>query len=154
MSELLVEIVTLPPMRVAAALGFSESPEGDAHTALAKWAKAQGLLGKVYRTFGFNNPDPSPGSPKYGYELWITVGPEVEASGEIEIKNFSGGLYAVTRCQGIETIGAVWKNLVAWREASTYKCGHHQWLEEGIFPLGADLPPDKYVLDLYLPIAK
>lgn len=154
MSDLMVEIVTLPPMRVAAALGFSESPENDAHTMLAEWAQKQGLLDKVYHSYGFNNPDPSPGSSKYGYELWITVGPEVKVSGEIEIKDIPGGLYAVTRCRGIQTIGEVWKALAAWRETSKYKCANHQWLEEGLFPLGSDLPIEEYVLDLYLPIAE
>jgi hypothetical protein len=53
-----------------------------------------------YRTFGFNNPDPSPGSPNYGYEIWLGVGPDVEESPPIEIKQVVLGKYAVTRCVG------------------------------------------------------
>lgn len=157
MSELDVRIVTLEPLHVASALGYGESPEELAFGKLMPWAKEKGLLeekGK-HRIFGFNNPDPSKGSPNYGYEVWIEVGPEVEGEGEIEIKEFPGGLYAVTRCVvpkgNFEVIGATWKKLVAWREDSKYKCGKHQWMEESIM---LDLPDTEFVLDLYMPISE
>ena len=57
-------------------------------------------------------------------------GPEVQADAEVQIKQFGGGLYAVTRCQGVETITDTWKQLVAWLAASPYRQAHHQWLEE------------------------
>ncbi len=106
MTEIDVRIVTLKPMRVAAALGFGEQPELLAWDKILSWAKPLGLLDdlKAVRFFGFNNPDPSPGSPNYGYEQWIVVGPDVKAEGDIKIKDFSGGLYAVTRCK-LSSIG-------------------------------------------------
>jgi len=150
MGELEVRIVRLEPLHVASALGYGESPEELAWKKILAWAKSEGLLEDLtaVRFFGFNNPDPSPASPNYGYEQWITVGPEVEAQGEIEIKDFSGGLYAVTRCQGIPSISATWKKLVAWLEDSPYERAHHQWLEECLPPL------EDNVFDLYAPIAE
>lgn len=59
---------------------------------------------------------------------------EKEAEGGIEIKQFDGGLYAVTRCKvggkPSETIPACWKQMVLWQEDSPYRRGNHQWLEE------------------------
>jgi DNA gyrase inhibitor GyrI len=156
MSELEVRIVRLEPMRVASAHAYSESPEQDAMAKLVAWAKPKGLLEDLekHRVFGFNNPDPSPGSPNYGYEFWIVVGPDVEPEGEIKIKEFSGGLYAVTRCEvkaPWEDIPATWKRLVAWRENSKYRGASHQWLEKH---LGLLESSEEFVLDLYLPIAE
>ena len=70
----------------------------------------------------------------------------------IKIKEFSGGRYAVTRCEGVQNIHATWQQLVVWREASRYRMGQHQWLEELItLPDG---PWDKAQFDLYLPIVE
>jgi AraC family transcriptional regulator len=84
-SELEVRIVDMEPMRVASAHGFGEHPEDLAWQRMLAFAQAQGLDTESVRFFGFNNPNPSPGSPNYGYEQWMTVGPEVEAGGEIVI---------------------------------------------------------------------
>ncbi|MGD9101629.1 MAG: GyrI-like domain-containing protein [Anaerolineae bacterium] len=152
MSKLEVRIVRLDPLRVASAYGFGPSPEGIAWDKLLGWVRSKGLDLSQHRFFGFNNPDPSPGSPNYGYEQWITVGPEVEAEGEIRVQAFHGGLYAVTRCESLETIGQAWKQLFQWRETSKYKFAHHQLLEECLSdPEG---PESELVLDLYLPIAE
>lgn len=160
MSELDVRIVKLEPLRVASAHAYSGSPEQDAMEKLMAWAKPKGLLDdpEKHRVFGFNNPDPSPGSPNYGYEFWITVDstvdPGVEPEGEIKIKEFPGGLYAVTRCEvkaTWEDIPGTWKRLVAWRENSKYLGANHQWLEEHLGPLESS---EEFVLDLYLPIAE
>lgn len=156
MSGFQVQIVELEPIRVASAHGFGESPEGQAWDKLLAWAEPQGLLKdrQAVRFFGFNNPSPSPGSPNYGYDQWMTVGPDVEAKGEVEIKEFPGGLYAVARCEGLDNIGQVWQRLVTWREDSPYDKGHHQWLEEFLSPLEVMDQPDEYVFDLYLPIVE
>jgi DNA gyrase inhibitor GyrI len=157
MSELKVRMVKLEPMRVASVYGFGKSPEEEAWKKLEAWAKPKGLLEdpKRHRIFGFNNPDPSPGSPNYGYEFWIEVGSEVEPEGEVRVQAFAGGLYAVTRCEvrgdPYESIPQTWKRLVTWLEDSKYKHAHHQWLEEHI---QVDAPEVEFVLDLYLPIAE
>jgi len=150
--KLQVRIVQLEPARVAAAYGFGAEPEPIAWQKLLKFAHENGLLEKPHRFFGFNNPDPTPGSPNYGYEQWVTVGPEVLAEGEIGIKDFSGGLYAVTRTR-LADIGRTWQRLVAWREESAYQAATHQWLEEALNmdPRG-EINPEVLELDLYLPL--
>ncbi len=155
MSNLDVRIVKLEPMRMASAYGFGASPEEIAHKKMNAFLKSRGLLdgyGTKRRHFGFNNPDPSAGSPNYGYEIWTEIGPEVEPEGDIRIVDFCGGLYAVTRFENLENIGRIWKELVRWREGSPYKPAHHQWLENLHNPLERD--PAKYVFDLYLPITE
>ena len=158
MSELEVRIIKLEPMRVASFHGFGQTPEDEAWNKLVAWAKPKGFLDdpKHHRIFGFNNPEPSPGSPNYGYEFWITIGTEVQPAREMEIKDFAGGLYAVTWCevQGrpYETIPATWKKLVLWRENSKYKHANHQWLEEHLHE--KDAPEGDFNLNLYLPIAE
>jgi DNA gyrase inhibitor GyrI len=154
MNTLDVRIVTLAPMRVASVLGFGPSPEAAAWEKLVAWAGPRGLLAGPDRPriFGFNNPSPSPASPNYGYEFWIEAGPEVQPDDVVQIKEFGGGLYAVTRCQGVETITDTWKQLVAWLAASPYRQAHHQWLEEHISV--DDVAPDDLILDLYAPIAR
>jgi len=155
MSNLDVRIVELPPMRVACINGFGDSPEEMAFEKMKVWAETHNLPGKTYRLFGYNNPDPSPGSPNYGYDVWITVDESVQADGEASIIDFPGGLYAVTRIDvknPWEDIPGTWQKLVEWMEASKYRHGRHQWLEEHIGHLdemGGKLP---FTLDLHLPI--
>lgn len=151
MSSLDVQIVRLDPMRVAYTHGFGESPEGIAWTQLLDWMKGKGIKFEDHLFFGFNNPNPSPGSPNYGYEQWITVDANVQPEGDMKVKDFSGGLYAVTRCK-LNDIGSAWKQLAAWREESSYKCAHHQWLEKAV--LHPSTPFDKQVMDIYLPITE
>lgn len=157
MTELDVRIVTLEPMRIASAHAFGPSPEEEAMRKLVAWAEPMGLLAdpKRHRIFGFNNPDPSPGSPNYGYEFWIAVGPDVKPEGDIKVKEFAGGLYAVARCEvqgdAYDIIPATWQQLVTWCVGSPYRSATHQWLEEH---LGLPGSPDDFVLDLYLPIAE
>ena len=153
MNDLEVRIVQLEPMRVVSVHALSASPEHDAWEKLVAWAKPRGLMDdlETHRVFGFNNPDPSPGSPNYGYEFWILVGPEVDLEDGVEIKEFTGGLYAVTRCKGAERIGETWRQLGSWVEDSRYRWAPHQWLEEHIS--GADAPEGELILDLCFPIS-
>ena len=155
MSELDVRVIRLEPMRVASVQAFGASPEADAWEKLMAWAGSRGLFDgpEQHRIFGFNNPDPSPGSPNYGYEFWITVDASVESGGEATVKEFSGGLYAVTRCEGVDAIGPSWKQLGIWREDSKYRDGTHQWLEEHIGPpVGTLQDMDELLMDFYYPI--
>jgi DNA gyrase inhibitor GyrI len=140
---------------VASAHGFGEGPEGIAWDKMTAWLKARGMWqdGSGRRCFGFNNPSPTGGSPNYGYEVWVTVGPEVVSEGEITVKEVPGGLYAVTRCvvkSPNDDIPAAWKQLVAWVETSTYRPARHQWLEETFFD--GDPNYQAFTLDLFMPV--
>jgi AraC family transcriptional regulator len=158
MSDLEVRIVKLEPMRVVSFHGFGVSPEAEAGNKLLAWVKPRGLLDNPaqHRIFGFNNPDPAAGSPNYGYEFWMTVGSEAQPETEVKIKDFAGGLYAVTRCEikddPYDVIPTTWQRLVAWCEDSKYRMAHHQWLEEHLD--FARAWPGAFTLDLYLPIAE
>jgi AraC family transcriptional regulator len=155
MSEIEVRVIKLPPMRVATINAYCEEPENQAFQKMLAWARAHNLLDKPYRTFGFDNPTQSPGTPNRGYDVWLTVDEMVQADGEIRIVDFPGGLYAVTRVavkNPWEDIPGTWQKLVKWRESSKYHEARHQWLEEHIGPLdimGGDQP---FTLDLHLPI--
>jgi AraC family transcriptional regulator len=159
MENLDVQIKTLPPMRVATFAAYSPNPEIDARQELVAWAKSHGYWQEppAVRIFGFDNPMPSEGSPNYGYEYWLTVGSEIQANDQIKIKDFSGGLYAVLRCDvtranPYDVIPATWQKLVKWLETSHYKHGIQQWLEEEL--TRNEENGQNFILDLYLPIAE
>jgi DNA gyrase inhibitor GyrI len=82
----------------------------------------------------------------------MTVGTDVEPEGDMRVLDFGGGLYAVTRCEGLENIGRLWQELVQWREDSKYKHNSCNCLEECVSP--PDGPIEGLVLDLYLPIVE
>jgi DNA gyrase inhibitor GyrI len=159
MNDLDVRITTLPPMRVICFNGFGPSPEGLAYTKASEWLKANGLWedGKPCRFFGYNNPDPSHGSPNYGYDVWITVDEIVQADGDGRIIEFPGGLYAVAHVDAGpngEGIYDTWQALAAWVENSQYKADYcrRQCLEESVNPFHS--PPNGFTLELFEPITK
>jgi DNA gyrase inhibitor GyrI len=161
MSELEVRIVKLEPMRVAWANGFGPEPESIAWDKIMAFIKSNNIEVKDHRFFGYNNPNPSPGSPNYGYDQWVTVGADAKATDDVKIKDFPGGLYAVTRCS-LGNIGPTWKKLVEWRDDSKYMEAHHQWLENALNAeiFASDKADDadyifaNFSLDLYLPIVE
>jgi DNA gyrase inhibitor GyrI len=152
MNKLDVKIVKLEPMRVICFNGFGEGPEDVALGKVFAWAKAHGKKGRI---FGYNNPNPTPGSPNYGYDTWMVVDESVEPEGEGRIIDFPGGLYAVARCEVTkpwEDIPGTWQKLVRWRENSRYREASHQWLEEHIAPESEPGGNNSMTLDLFLPI--
>jgi len=153
-----VRIIDMPTMRVASALGYGKNPEDLAWQKISAFAASLGLKpgDPGYRTFGFNNPNPSPGSPNYGYEMWLVLDPEVpvaEVPEGISVKEIPSSKYAVTRFTGLQNIGQTWRELVAWFEDSPYSRPPN-WctcLEEVVNP--AETDPEKWVFDIHLPIA-
>lgn len=157
MKENEVKIIQLEALHVASFHAFGSQPENSALEKLQAWAKPRGLLDlKQHRIFGFNNPSPSSASPNYGYEFWLVIDPEVAPDDDVEIKDFPGGLYAVSRVGKITDpnvdIPEAWKQLALWLEDSPYHMGRHQWLEEMIEEEGAK--PGEWTLDLYLPVTR
>lgn len=154
MNDLDVRMVTLPPYKVVCFHGFGDGPELLAIEKAKTWLTESKLLedGKLHRIFGFNNPDPSPGSPNYGYDVWITVEDDVDPGSEGKLISFDGGLYAVTRCGGVDAIGPTWQKFVEWREKSPYRFApDHQWLEEF---LNWNSAIDQLTFELYMPVRK
>jgi len=161
MKEFEVRIVRLEPMRVASANVISTTPEHDAWEKMRAWAEPKGLLEDLEKhpVFGFNNPNPSPDRKEYGYEFWIRVESGIEPKGGIKVKEFEGGLYAVTTCKLKEELESEffqkegylesWKKIVDWVESSKYKHGKQQCLEKAHDPGASE---EELVLDLYCPI--
>lgn len=149
-----IRIIKLEPMQVASAYAFGKSPEEAALKKMHQFVQDKDLLvdGQIPPTFGFNNPNPSAGSPNYGYEVWLPIEENIEPVGDIRLLDFDGGLYAVVTCRGLQNIGEEWLALAKWREGTKYAAGKHQWLEHLLSP--PDTPYDGYVFDLYLPIAE
>jgi AraC family transcriptional regulator len=146
-----IRIVELDTMRVACHRAVSSQPEIEAFSTLVAWAKNQGLLDKKEtRFFGFNNPGPSKDEAEYGYEVWATVDADIGGSGNIKIKEFPGGKYAVMRT-GLPRVKQGWEELVAWLKASSYIAREGLCLEEHL-SLPTDHNADSVILDLYLPI--
>lgn len=155
-TDLDVRIITLEPMRVASVRAIGKSPENDAWAKMQSWADEKGLLDNLEKhpVFGFNNPDPSPDKEEYGYEFWIKIDSEIQPEGDINVKDFKGGLYAVTTTRLIidpeSNIIPAWKKLATWvKKSSKYDFGAHQWLEKALNPRAS---PENLVLDLYCPI--
>ena len=150
-----VEIVRLEPMRVACAHVVGEDPEHDALAKLRDWAEPKGLLNDLDKNpvFGFNNPNPTECKKEYGYELWIGVDPDVEPEGEITVKDFPGGLFAVTTCKLMNdpngNMPEVWMKLYEWVKASQYEWRKTQELEKLHDTSSTD---EDLMLDLYFPI--
>ncbi len=152
-NKLGVRLVNLEPMSVVRFRAMSENPEGDALDKMNAWAGLNGIRldSTTHHIFGFNNPDPVEGKQQYGYEVWVSVTPEA-AVGDVQVDEFSGGLYAVMSVQGIDNIGRGWQRLVAWCGQSDYRVAEHQWLEEHLSLLNTSL--EEFRLDLYLPVAE
>ena len=143
----------LGPLRVASCWAVSETPEKDAFNLIMDWADRNGVLAssKPYRLFGFDNPAPAKDKKTYGYEFWVTVESDIKESGSIKMKEFPGGLYAVTGTT-IGDISRAWKNFIVWLDVSRYTHGRHQCLEEHLSISGP--PHEKTQIDLYLPLAE
>lgn len=152
MSELDVRIVEMEAQPVVAALGFGTAPELEAWRLIEAFARDHGLdlWSGRHRFFGFNNPDPSPGSPNYGYEQWMTVDATTFADPPYEIKATLPGRYAVTRLRGAEHIAPTWHGLVAWFEEHGHPLPSRRelCLEELLTPIGE--PTETWEFDLYL----
>ena len=150
------QIVDLAPMSVVAAHAVGVSPEARAWERLYAWAEPLGLLQDMDRhpVYGFNNPNPEPGQQEYGYEFWLVVDEDVTDAGELELKRFPGGIFAVTRCKLIGdsagSIPEIWRRLYEQVQASGGYCWRRDQELEKIVNPGA--PQDEILLDLYLPV--
>ena len=155
MTDMEVRIERLDPMWVASAHCIGERPEREAWGVLRAWAEPKGLLGApdAHPVFGFNNPNPSPDTPRYGYEFWIRVDPDTEPGPGIEVKEVPGGLYAVSLCKLIDdprgTVAQVWMALWEWVQESEYSWRKTHELEKHLDP---DASLEEMVLELHLPI--
>ena len=158
MKEMEVRVERLEAMRTAHTHVLSDTPEEDAGKKIMEWAEPKGLLekGSGARLFGRNtyptdNPEP------HGYEFFLTVGPDIEPEGEIEIRGISGGLYAVLRFKDLNHIGEAWSYLWKWIEESEYEHigwqkGEHGWVNgfEEHLNWYEQKPQNEWIFDLWV----
>jgi len=156
-TEMEVRVERLETMRAAHVHAFSETPEEDAWRKMEAWAGPNGLLeeGSGTRVFGRNtyptdNPEP------HGYELFLTIGAEVEPAGAVEIGEIPGGLYAALRFRNLENMRIAWERLWKWIEESEHyhagwKKGEHGWVD-GFEELlnHHEKSQNKWIFDLWL----
>lgn len=147
-----VKIVTLPQMLVASCTAFGPSPEIEAYREMIAWAGDKQLLTypEGQRIFGFNNPNPTPGSPNYGYEFWLTVPLGTAGTETVQIKEVPECTYAVLHCESLDVIGQRWQQLVNWLQTSGYRMTAGECLEEYLGPL--EMEEEKMNFDLYQPV--
>jgi hypothetical protein len=127
-----VRIVRLPAMRVASYCAVSTTPERDCAKTFAPFVLENNLHKKSgFRSFGFNNPDPSENTPEYGYETWVTIPEDFNIATPFTKKHFHGGLFASSSAT-LNEIGERWDKLYKWCENSDkYDIDSSiQWLEE------------------------
>ncbi len=152
MADLAVRIETLPPMRVAWVRSIGATPEQDAWQLLSGWAGPAGLLANpvAHRVFGFNNPAAAPGATEYGYEFWLEIDRGTRPPDPIGVKEFEGGLYAITSCQVGPAMLERWKALLRWVHTSRYgwRRSTHE-LERLVNP---EACPEAMTVELCLPI--
>ena len=127
-----VRIVKLPAMTVASYRAESATPEDDCSKVFNQFVLQNNLHKRDgYRYLGFNNPDPTPGNPIYGYEMWITIPEDFNVPEPLVKKNFEGGLYASIPTF-MNEIGERWRLLYNWCNNSEKYVPDfsRQWLEE------------------------
>jgi len=160
MSERLnnVRIVRLPAMAVASHCAVSATPEADCAKTFDPFVLGNNLRERSgFRSFGFNNPDPSEDSPEYGYETWVTIPEDFNVPAPFVKKQFDGGLFASISAN-LNEIGERWAALYEWC-ASSDKYDFDpaaQWLEELSMDyedfISDDTPTGDKQLDLLMPI--
>ena len=102
-----LKITQLEPGKVASFhVKDSLSPEDEVFALFDSWAQENGLPDshRFVPVFGFNNPWGQEGEPR-GYEIWCFL----DSLGEVDltsatVKDFPGGLFAVTTIPGIDLI--------------------------------------------------
>ena len=109
-----VRIVRLTAMTVASYRAESEAPEKDCAAVLVPFVLTNNLHKRDgYRSFGFNNPNPSANNSVYGYEMWVTIPNDFPVPAPFTRKHFGGGLYASISTNICE-IGERWQRLHQW----------------------------------------
>lgn len=154
-----IKLVTMEEMRVISFHGYGKGPEEIAWQNLRTWITENGHeeLVETQRFFGFNNPNPSPGSENYGYEQWMTLPAAYEKKEGETIKSIPGGLYAVGgfRSSSPEAFGPTWQVLNNWRVDSEYIYDEgRQWMEELLTKESVLVQKTVVDFDCFMPVMK
>jgi AraC family transcriptional regulator len=147
----------LPPLRLAAiAHRGAFDNMGGTFDRLMAWAGARGLIGEQTRFFGLYHDDPtSVPESELRSDAALTVGPEVQADGEVRIIETPRLRVAVLRHQGpYAELEAAYDQLYgAWLPGSGEEPEDHPVMEEYLNDCRA-LPPTEWLTDILLPIKR
>ena len=149
-----VRIVRLPAMTVASYCAVSATPEKDCAKVFDKLVLENNLHKRSgFRSFGFDNPSPTEGSPVYGYETWVTIPEDFDVPAPFVKKEFASGLYASISAQ-LNEISERWEALYKWSMQNDKYEGDFNalWLEELTMDyekfISDDVPDNEKQLDL------
>ena len=126
-----VRIVLLPPCTVASYQFAGDDPEETVGEVMDMFIRSSKLyeIKPDARMFGFNNPEPQPGSDYHGYEDWITIPDDMEVASPIVKKHYDGGLYAAYTINFPDFYE--WNFLKEWvKNSEKYQEDHRDYLEE------------------------
>lgn len=126
-----VRIVLLPPYTVASYRFAGDDPEETVGEVMDIFIRSSRLyeIKPDARLFGFNNPEPQPGSDYHGYEDWVTIPDDMEVSAPLVKKHFDGGLYAAYTINFPDFYE--WNFLKEWvKNSEKYQEDHRDYLEE------------------------
>jgi DNA gyrase inhibitor GyrI len=112
-----VRLEKLKLMRAAHVHVLSETPKEDANRKLMGWAERNGVVKQGARLFG-RNTYPTDNLEPHGYEFFLTIAQDVKSKGDVDLKEITGGSYAVLRFTSLEKIGEAWQKLWKWFEES------------------------------------
>ena len=159
-----IKITRIEPGRVVSFhIKDSQSPEDEVFRLFNTWAEANGLLDshRFVPVLGFNNPFGLEGK-SHGYEIWCFLDRlgEVDLTG-VTIKNFPGGLFAVTTISGLDLIPSFAEQLRNTIEQHPqYKLNYPDDYRHGVDPspefemiyTPKARRADEFVLDYFIPI--
>lgn len=126
-----VRIVLLPPCTVASYQFAGDDPEETVGEVMDMFIRSSKLyeIKPDARMFGFNNPEPQPGSDYHGYEDWVTIPDDMEVASPLVKKHFDGGLYAAYTINFPDFYE--WNFLKEWvKNSEKYQEDHRDYLEE------------------------
>ncbi len=126
-----VRIVLLPPCTVASYQFEGDDPEETVGEVVSMFIRSSRLyeIKPDARMFGFNNPEPQPGSDYHGYEDWVTIPDDMEVSVPLVKKHFAGGLYAAYTINFPDFYE--WNFLKEWvKNSEKYQEDHRDYMEE------------------------
>ncbi|MCP4754897.1 MAG: GyrI-like domain-containing protein [Proteobacteria bacterium] len=160
----LLKITRLEPCEaVSFHIERSIHPEDEVFAQFHEWSEAKGLLEKLrfVPVLGFNNPWGSEGNPR-GYEIlcFLAEFEDIDLSNAI-LKNFPGGLFAVTTIPGLDVIPEYAQRLRRAvdshpRYATSYPENYRHGVDpspelEMVYTPQAQRPED-FILDYFIPI--
>jgi DNA gyrase inhibitor GyrI len=162
--ELEVRLERMKTRRAAYFHELSENPEEDAWKKAAAWLKKKRFLKKdaPIRIFGRNNW-PTQNREPYGYGFFIPLTPDIKITDSVLSRYIPGGLYAVTRCEGVENVHETWGKFWEWIKESEHHyiggtkfvtIGYELGLEEIVnwYEAMVEGQMDKAIFDLWIPL--